>query len=94
MIKMVPKGLIINNFWYIRVIDNKSGELTGMTRDGVLYFENGKIIGAVNNLRWNEIPHDVTKRILSLGESQLVSPDIKVPTLLIDDFNFVDTTTF
>ncbi|MFO7659965.1 MAG: metallopeptidase TldD-related protein, partial [Candidatus Cloacimonadaceae bacterium] len=60
MLKLVPKGLIINRFWYIRPVDMKAGELTGMTRDGVLYFENGKIQHAVNNLRFNEIPHDVT----------------------------------
>jgi len=94
MLKLVPKGLIVNRFWYIRPVDMKAGELTGMTRDGVLYFEDGKIKHAVNNLRFNEIPHDTTKRILALGESVLTDSSVKLPTVLIDGFNFVDTTNF
>ena len=94
MMKMVPRGLIINRFWYIRPVDMKRGELTGMTRDGVLYFEDGKIKHAVNNLRFNEIPHEMTRRILALGAEELASPYGIVPTTLIDDFNFVDKTSF
>ncbi len=94
MMKMVDRGLIINNFWYIRFIDKKRGELTGMTRDGVLYFENGKVVKSINNLRWNEVIQDVTRRILALGQSVLKSSDSKVPTMLIKDFNFVDSTSF
>nr|MDK2850265.1 hypothetical protein [Candidatus Cloacimonadota bacterium] len=94
MMKMVPRGLIINRFWYIRPVDMKRGELTGMTRDGVLYFENGKVKNAVNNLRFNEIPHEMTRRILALGAEELASPYGLVPTILIDGFNFVDKTNF
>lgn len=94
MLKLVPKGLIINRFWYIRPVDMKAGELTGMTRDGVLYFENGKVQHAVNNLRFNEIPHDVTRRILAMGKSVLCESSVMVPTVLVNNFNFVDTTTF
>lgn len=94
MMKMVPRGLIINRFWYIRAVDMKAGELTGMTRDGVLYFENGAVKHAVNNLRFNEIPHDVTRRILAMGKAELASPHAIVPTILADNFNFVDKTSF
>ena len=94
MMKMVEKGLIINNFWYIRFVDKKKGELTGMTRDGVLYFENGKIKHTVNNFRWNEVLNEVTLNILALGESILKDAYTRVPTMLIKDFNFVDTTSF
>ncbi len=94
MMQLVPRGLIINRFWYIRTVDAKAGELTGMTRDGVLYFENGKVQHAVNNLRFNEIPHLATRRILALGETQLSSLVASLPTMLIDGFNFVDKTSF
>lgn len=94
MMKMVPRGLIINRFWYIRPVDMKKGELTGMTRDGVLYFEDGKVQHAVNNLRFNEIPHEMTRRILALGREKLASPAMIAPSALIDGFNFVDKTSF
>ncbi|MFA7057296.1 MAG: metallopeptidase TldD-related protein [Candidatus Cloacimonadales bacterium] len=94
MMKLVDEGLIINRFWYIRVIDGKSGELTGLTRDGVLYFKNGKIQKSVNNFRWNDIPHDMTRRILALGEQVVNSTRSIVPTMLIKDFHLVDNTRF
>ena len=94
MMQMVPRGLILNQFWYIRSVDAKAGELTGMTRDGVLYFEDGKIRHAVNNFRFNEIPHLATRRILALGPSIPTACSAMLPSLLIDNFNFVDKTTF
>lgn len=94
MMKLVPQGLIINRFWYIRTVDAKAGELTGMTRDGVLYFANGQVQHAVNNLRFNEIFYEVTRRILALGKSVLASSSTMLPPMLIDNFNFVDKTTF
>jgi len=94
MMKIAGRGVIINNFWYIRPVDRKKGEWTGLTRDGVIYFENGKIKNSVNNFRWNEIIHDATRRILALGKSVQQEYFSRVPTLLIDDFNFVDVTTF
>ncbi|HOC95899.1 MAG TPA: metallopeptidase TldD-related protein [Candidatus Cloacimonadota bacterium] len=94
MMQMVPRGLIINRFWYIRTVDAKTGELTGMTRDGVLYFEDGKVRNAVNNLRFNEIPHLATRRIVAMGESGLASLHSCMPTTLIDGFTFVDKTSF
>ena len=94
MMKMVPRGLIVNTFWYIRTVDTKAGEFTGTTRDGVWYFEDGKIKYAVNNLRFNEIPHDATRRIISTGKNELALPHSLLPAMLIDNFNFVDKTTF
>lgn len=94
LMKMVDKGILINSFWYIRFVDQKTGELTGMTRDGVIYFENGKPKHAVNNFRWNEIPHEATKRIIALGKNTISNNHMDLPPMLIDDFNFVDTTRF
>ncbi len=94
MMQMVPRGLIVNRFWYIRFVDVKTGELTGMTRDGILYFEDGKVQHAVNNLRFNEIPQVMTQKILAMGLSQLCESNIKLPTILVDGFNFVDKTSF
>jgi predicted Zn-dependent protease len=94
MMQMVDEGLIINRFWYIRVIDGKSGELTGLTRDGVLYFKDGKVQKSVNNFRWNEIPHETTRRILALGKQDPIAAWTAIPTMLIDNFTFVDNTRF
>ncbi|MCF7859358.1 MAG: hypothetical protein K9N07_08590 [Candidatus Cloacimonetes bacterium] len=94
MMRIVKRGVIVNNFWYIRPVDRKTGEWTGLTRDGVLYFEDGKIQKSLTNFRWNEILHKATKRILALGPVVQQEYYAKIPTLLIDDFNFIDVTTF
>jgi predicted Zn-dependent protease len=94
MMQRIGRGLIVNRMWYIRTVDARRGEITGMTRDGVLYFEDGKIRGPVNNLRFNEIVHETTRRILALGPVFQVEPNVKAPTVLIDGFNFVDRTSF
>jgi len=94
MLPMVPRGLIVNSFWYIRSVDIKAGEFTGTTRDGVWYFEDGKIKYAINNLRFNEIPQEATKRIIATGSSELANPISLLPAMLIDNFNFVDKTSF
>jgi len=94
MMKMVDRGIIINRLWYIRPIDQKKGEMTGLTRDGVLYFENGEVQKSVNNFRWNEIMYDFSNRILAMGPTVLQESYAKTPTILVDGFNFVDVTTF
>jgi predicted Zn-dependent protease len=94
MMSKVDNGLIINNLWYLRNVDTKTGEITGLTRDGVNYFENGEIKHSLTNFRFNEIPHEVTKRILAMGESLPITDFCKIPPMLIKDFKFVDVTTF
>lgn len=94
MMKTGKKGLIINDLWYLGAVDARKGEITGMTRDGVLYFEDGEIRYPVKNFRFNEIPVDVSKRIIMLGPEQLVSIRAKVPGMMVSDFNFVDNTSF
>ena len=94
MMKKVDKGLIINNFWYIRDVDRRKGIWTGLTRDGVNYFENGEIKHSVTNLRFNEDHAGMSQRILALGKQEQTSSNVKVPWMLIDDFNFVDVTSF
>lgn len=94
MMKKVKNGLLINNFWYIRTVSMRKNEITGLTRDGIYYFENGKIKHSVNNLRFNQVIHEAAKNILMLGKEENMTPSVKVPTMLIKDFNFADTTTF
>ncbi|GAB3789077.1 metallopeptidase TldD-related protein [Nocardioides ungokensis] len=56
------RGLLLTCLWYIRVVDQQSLLLTGLTRDGVYLVEDGEITGAVNNFRFNESPVDLLRR--------------------------------
>ncbi len=94
LMQKAQKGLIVNDFWYLGNVDTKIGEITGMTRDGVLYFEDSEIKHPVKNFRFNEIPSEATNRIIDLGVSRLVDVRSKAPAMLLEDFNFVDMTDF
>lgn len=54
MIKATSRGLLVGRFWYIRSTDPRTASLTGLTRDGVWYVENGKIQYPVRNFRFNQ----------------------------------------
>jgi predicted Zn-dependent protease len=54
MIRDTEKGLLVSRFWYIRPVDPRTAALTGLTRDGVWYVEDGKIQYPISNFRLNQ----------------------------------------
>jgi predicted Zn-dependent protease len=54
MIASMKRGLLVSRFWYIREVDPRTVLLTGLTRDGLWYIENGKIQYPVRNFRFNQ----------------------------------------
>jgi predicted Zn-dependent protease len=93
--KRMQNGLLITCLWYIREVDSESLLLTGLTRDGVYVVENGEIIGAASNFRFNESPVGMLNRIVDAGQSDACLPRewadyfarAKVAPLTISDFN-------
>jgi predicted Zn-dependent protease len=67
------RGLLLTCLWYIREVDPQTLLLTGLTRDGVYLVEDGEVVGAVNNFRFNESPVAMLGRITEAGTT--------VPTL-------------
>ncbi|MDP3968891.1 MAG: metallopeptidase TldD-related protein [Nocardioides sp.] len=58
----VDRGLLVTCLWYIREVDPQTLLLTGLTRDGVYAIEDGEVVGAVSNFRFNESPVDLLRR--------------------------------
>jgi len=99
LVKKVERGLLVTRFWYIRFVDRKSITVTGMTRDGVFYIENGEIKYPVKNFRFNESPARVLASVIELGKGKrVVGSEFEwpsfVPSLLVKDFNFSSKTEF
>ncbi|KJK57272.1 metallopeptidase TldD-related protein [Saccharothrix sp. ST-888] len=69
MIARTERGLLLTCLWYIREVDPATLLLTGLTRDGVYLVENGEVVGAVNNFRFNESPVDLLSRITEVGRT-------------------------
>jgi predicted Zn-dependent protease len=98
MIKSTERGLLVTRFWYIREVDPYKKILTGMTRDGTFWIEDGQLRQGVRNLRFNQSLVDM------LGQVEMMSPpqrtageesfEMVVPAAKIREFNFVSTTKY
>jgi predicted Zn-dependent protease len=92
LIKSVDRGLLVTRLWYIRVVQPKTWQLTGLTRDGVFLIEKGKVTDPVTNFRWNQSPAEVLQRTTKLTQPVRVTNDETgsnmAPALITTDFNF------
>ncbi len=93
MIASTKKGILVTRTWYIRSVDPQSVLLTGLTRDGTFYIENGKIKHPVKNFRFNESPVTMLNNLDELGKTQLIGSEgngrqLIIPAMKIRDFNF------
>jgi predicted Zn-dependent protease len=94
MVRDTKRGVLVTRFWYIRMLDAQKLVLTGLTRDGNFYIEDGRIVGPANNFRFNESPVAVLANVLALGESERTRSGenedtlCSAPPLLVKDFTF------
>ena len=95
LVARTEHGLLLTCLWYIREVDPATLLLTGLTRDGVYVVEDGQVVGAANNFRFNESPVDLLARASEVGTSvralgrelgeylnRCVMPPLRIP-----DFN-------
>jgi predicted Zn-dependent protease len=98
MIASTERGLLVTRLWYIREVDPYEKILTGMTRDGTFYVENGRIQCGVRNFRFNEslihMLSNVTAMSTPVRASGEESFDMVVPAMKVRDFNFTEVTRF
>ncbi|WP_332877691.1 TldD/PmbA family protein [Massilia sp. S19_KUP03_FR1] len=93
LIANTKKGVLVTRTWYIRMVDPQSVALTGLTRDGTFYIENGKIKHPIKNFRFNESPVTMLNNIEEIGKPVIISGDesqyaMLIPPMKVRDFNF------
>jgi predicted Zn-dependent protease len=90
LIASVERGLVITHFWYIRGVNPKTLQQTGLTRDGVFLIENGKITAPVMNFRFLESPVRLLQNTVKLGQAVRVrgleGGIMIAPSLVAKDF--------
>jgi predicted Zn-dependent protease len=74
MIAATDRGLLVGRFWYIRMVDPRTVMLTGLTRDGVWYIEQGKIKHPVRNFRFNQS----IMQMLAAGNVEMIGASERV----------------
>jgi len=67
LIAATRRGLLVTRFWYIRPLNPRTAQFTGLTRDGLFLIENGKVTQPVVNFRFNESPLRLLQNALQLG---------------------------
>ncbi|MEO8470634.1 MAG: TldD/PmbA family protein [Chryseolinea sp.] len=93
LIKGTKKGILVTKLWYIRPVDPQTLLLTGLTRDGTFYIEDGAIKFPIKNFRFNESPVIMLNNLEELGKiERTVSTESNnnylIPPLKIRDFTF------
>ncbi|HEY7615375.1 MAG TPA: TldD/PmbA family protein, partial [Terriglobales bacterium] len=98
MIASTERGVLVTRLWYIREVDPYEKILTGMTRDGTFYVENGKIRHGIRNFRFNESLIHLFSNVEEMGTPVRASGeesfDMVVPAMKVKDFNFTEVTRF
>jgi predicted Zn-dependent protease len=96
MIAATERGVYVATFNYCRILDPKSQVVTGLTRNGTFMIENGKITGAVTNMRFTQsfVAALAEGHILGLGDdarhadSEFGGGMMHAPTMRLASWNF------
>lgn len=96
MIRGTERGVLVTRFHYTNVVHPTKAVLTGMTRDGTFWIENGQIAYPVKNLRFTQSILDALASVSAIGrERKLVDVGWAcVPALKLERFEFSGTTEF
>ena len=98
MIESTERGIYVTRLWYIREVEPYEKVLTGMTRDGTFFIENGKITHGLRNFRFNQSLVEMLSKVEAMNEPVRAcgeeSFDMVVPAMKVRDFNFTEVTKF
>jgi predicted Zn-dependent protease len=93
LVKGTKKGILVTRTWYIRSVDPQTVLLTGLTRDGTFYIENGEIKYPIKNFRFNESPVIMLNNVEEFGKPERVADDesrylMVIPPMKLREFTF------
>ncbi len=67
MVRQVKRGLIITNVWYTRFQNYEVGDFSTIPRDGMFLVENGRVTGAVKELRISDNLIHMLQNVSAVG---------------------------
>ena len=70
LVSKLDRGVLVSHTWYIRTLDPRQALLTGLTRDGTFWVENGKIQFPIKNFRFNESPVRMLQNVEELSRPE------------------------
>ncbi len=98
MIRKLDRGLYITRFNYTRPVHPREVVVTGLTRDGTFWIENGEIAYPVQNLRFTQSYVAALKEVIAVGNTAQrergYAAITRAPALCLPSFRFTGTTGF
>lgn len=100
LIAGVERGVYVERFWYLRVVDPIRTTLTGVARDAVWRIENGRLTTPLTGGRWTESVLGVLSRVDGISRGVATQPlanvwngAVTAPALRVRGFRFGSATT-
>lgn len=87
LIAETDRAVLVTRMWYIRFVDPQTILVTGLTRDGTFWVENGRIQHAIKNFRFNESPMAVLNRVTGMSTPVRVGGSL-FPAIRASEFTF------
>lgn len=91
----VERGVYVQRFWYLRVVDPAATTLTGGSRDACFLVEDGRLTTPVRPARFTESVFGVLGRVDAVGRDVLAQPlpnvrdgSVSAPALRVRGFRF------
>jgi predicted Zn-dependent protease len=98
MVRSTDRGILVTRLWYIREVDPYEKVLTGMTRDGTFFVQDGKVAGGIRNFRFNQSILEMLSNVEMMGPAVRAageeSFEMVVPPMKVRNFHFSEMTKF
>jgi predicted Zn-dependent protease len=91
LIASTERGILVSRAWYVRYVNPRTLEVTGMTRDGTFLIENGQIAYPIQNLRFNQSLPEMLANLTAVSTSQRCGGSV-IPGCKVDRFHFSSVT--
>jgi predicted Zn-dependent protease len=94
MIASTERGVYVSRFHYVNIVDPRQVMITGMTRDGTFWIENGKIAYPVKNMRFTQSVIELLNNVEMLENKTKTFGGSRFPGMKAKNFNFTSAATF
>ncbi|MGF1481281.1 MAG: TldD/PmbA family protein [Cyanophyceae cyanobacterium] len=91
LIAQTERGILVSRAWYVRYVNPRTLEVTGMTRDGTFWIEDGQVAYPIKNLRFNQSLPEMLGSVEAVSTVQRHGSSI-VPGAKVGAFRFSSIT--
>jgi predicted Zn-dependent protease len=91
LIVSTERGILVSRAWYVRYVNPRTLEVTGMTRDGTFLIENGEIVHPIKNLRFNQCLPEMLQNVVALSQAKRCGSSV-IPGCKVENFHFSSIT--